>query len=91
MKRLVKWLLLPAVVVAGMIVVGADRAEAHRWVRRPLARVIVGPRYYYRQPPPYWHPRVHVYAPGVHVDVRAPRVIYGYGGAVVAPGVHVQW
>ena len=92
MKRLVKCLLVPAVVIAGMIVVGTDRAEARRWVRRAPARVVVGPRYYYpHYARPYARPGIHVYAPGVRVDIGPRTPYYGYGGSVVAPGVHVRW
>lgn len=90
MKRLVKCLLMTAVVLAGMMVVGADRAEARRWVRRAPARVIV-PRYRYYYARPYARPGIHVYAPGVRVNVGPRGAFYGYRGSVVAPGVHVRW
>ncbi len=87
MKRFICCLLLPAVVIVGLISIGAETAEARRWVRRPPARVVVSPRPYYRYYSPYRRPGVNVYAPGVRVHV-GPR---GYGGAVIAPGVRVGW
>jgi len=87
MKRFLKCLLIPAVVIAGMFVMGAGQAEAHRW-RRP--RVVV-PHYHYGYYGPYWHPRVHVRAPAVRVDVAPWGRYWSYGGTVVAPGVRVDW
>jgi len=87
MRRFICCLLMPAVVIVGLIAIGADKAEARRWIRRPPARVVVSPRPYYHYPSPYWRSRVNVYAPGVRVYV-GPR---GYGGAVIAPGVRVGW
>ena len=87
MKRFICCMLVPAVVIVGLIAIGADKAEARRWVRRPPARVVVTPRPYYRYSYPYWRSGVDVYAPGVRVRV-GPR---GYGGSVIAPGVHVGW
>ncbi len=96
MRRFVCCLLLPAVVIVGVITIGADKAEARRWIRRAPARavvsapapVIVSPRpYYYRHYDPYWRSRANVYAPGVRVHV-GPR---GYGGTVITPRVRVAW
>jgi hypothetical protein len=37
MRRFVCRLLLPAVVIVGLIAIGADKAEARRWIRRAPA------------------------------------------------------
>ena len=91
MKCLAKLLLVPAVLIAGMIVLSADRADAHRWGRRLPARVVVGPRYYR----PHVHvpapPRVHVHAPGVRVNVDPWFPFHRPHGSVVAPGFHMHW
>ncbi len=102
MKRPIKMLLIPAVLIAGLITLASDKAEAHRRFRllprRHHHRVYVHPPAVpmVRVPaPPMVRvpvlPRVHVHAPGVHVDV-APRAPWHWpGGSVVAPGVHVRW
>ncbi len=94
MKRFVKCLLMPAVVIAGMILVGADSAEARRRIRRPVAPVIVSPHYYYHYLRPYRRPPgFHVYAPGVHVDISPWGQFYGYGyrSTFVTPGIYMGW
>jgi len=88
MRRFVCCLLLPTLVFVGLASIGADKAEARRWVRHAPARVVkVKPRPYYRYSGAYRKPGVNVYAPGVRVHV-GPR---GYGGSVIAPGVRVGW
>ena len=71
MKSLVRWVLAPTLVSAGLIFVGADRAEAHRAVVR-VHRPIHHARVVYRHPLPVYRPvpvRVHVYRP-------APVIVY---------------
>jgi hypothetical protein len=82
MRHFVNCLIAASILVAGMIALGADTAEAHRWIRP--RRVVVAPRYAVR----YVAPRVRVNAPGVSVYVK-PR--YRHGGVVVGPGVYVAW
>ena len=92
MKVFVKCLLMPTVVITGMILVGADSAEARRRTRRPVAPVIVSPQYYYHYPRPYRRPSgVYVHAPRVHVGPWGQFYRYGYRGTVVAPAVYVGW
>jgi hypothetical protein len=76
MTGFVRWLLAPAVVMAGLAFVGSERAEAARWrvhVHYPGYHATYVHRYrpyYYRAAPPVW---VHAYRP-------APAVVYpGYG------------
>ncbi|HYW79784.1 MAG TPA: hypothetical protein VE890_09425 [Thermoguttaceae bacterium] len=88
MRKFALCLLMPALLAAGSILVGTDRAEA-----RIRPRVVVVPRAVYVQPRPrvYVAPRVDVVVPRVHVHVAPrPYVYYGYG-TVIAPGVHVAW
>ncbi len=95
MKHLVKFVLIPALLVAGLTLIPAEQAEARWWVRRPVvraatvpARVTVGPRV--RVVAPYYRPRVYVGPPAVY----GPRYYGGWGyrhGGVVAPGVQVWW
>ncbi|MEE8452709.1 MAG: hypothetical protein V3R99_12365 [Thermoguttaceae bacterium] len=96
MRKIALCLLMPALLAAGSILVGADRAEAR--VRHRGARVVVVPRaaYRYYHPRVYVGPRVHVYGPRVQVHVGPRPYIshgyYGHGhGSVVVPGVHVHW
>ena len=95
MKRFVKCLLLPAVVIAGMIVIGADTAEARRRGRRSAAPVVVVPHHYYHYPSPYRHPPTvrTVYTPSIRVNASpwGPFYTYGYTSTVVAPGVYLGW
>ena len=55
MKSLVKWVLAPMLVSAGLIFAGADRAEAHRRVVR-VYHPIHHARVVYRHPLPVYRP-----------------------------------
>ena len=95
MRNLVKYFLIPAGLIAGLLFVDSQLAEARVRVRYRRAPVVVVPRHahVHHVPPTYWAPRayvaaprvhvpgVHVHSPGVHVDV-APRpfVVPGYYG-----------
>ena len=84
MKNLVKWLLVPSVVLLGLAFVATPNAEARRWARRYYGYG------YYRAPAAAYYaparPAVHVDAPGVSVYVRPPAVgVYRYGPRVVVP------
>jgi hypothetical protein len=84
MKRLVKRLIVPILVLVGLAMLAPQAAQAARWryYARPYA-------YAYR--PLYAVPPV-VRAPRVGVVVPAPRVYVGVGPGVevYAPGVGVQ-
>ncbi len=85
MKKLVKWLFVPALVFVGLALIGPMDAEAARWRRHARWG-----GYGYA---PYYHvaPLV-VRAPGVRVVVPAPRVHVGVGPGihVLAPGVGIH-
>lgn len=102
MRKVTLCLLMPALLAAGSMLIGTDRAEARIRVRHLAPRVVVVPRvaHYYHHPRVYVAPRVHLYRPRVEVHVGhgsfvSPYVYPGhafYGhGSVVAPGVHVHW
>ncbi len=87
MKHFMKWLLAPAVLIAGLAFVATDRAEAGRWWgHRPVYTVA------------YVHPVAYPYYPAYYgmvapVRVRvyqpAPVVVYpSYGYLPVAPYYH---
>ena len=85
MKSLVRWVLAPMLISAGMFFVGSDRAEAHRRVARVYSPIHYG-RVVYR------HPRPVYYAPPVRVRVYRPAPViaypaYGYGYYYRAPVV----
>ncbi len=91
MKRPIKILLIPALLIAGLIVMVSDQAEAHRRFRRLPARVVTAPRHFHRVYAPVPR-RVYVPAPPV-VRVVAPpllRVPALPPVHVHAPGVHVD-
>lgn len=70
MRRLVKWLVVPAVVAGALLVAGPSSAEARRVVVRsyyPRGRVT----YIYR------HPRRIYYAPAPVVVPRRSVILYG--------------
>ena len=77
MRRLVKRLLLPLLLLVGLALIGPQTAEAARWHRHARRAHIHHPYYVVRAP------RVRVYAPGVSVHV-------GRGVHVRAPGVGVH-
>ena len=81
MKRLVKRISLPLLLLVGLTLIGPQTAEAARW-RRYARRAYVH-RPYYVAPPAVYAPPVRVYAPGVGVYV-------GPGVHVRAPGVRVN-
>ena len=76
MKRILQWLLVPAAVVAALMVFPADEAQAHwrrvyRYYPAPYA-AYYGPAY-----GPYYAPRVGVYVgpPAVSVEVYRPGIV----------------
>ncbi len=80
MKRVMKWLLLPVLMVAVLTVAVPQRADAR-------VRVWVGPGYYssYYAPGYYWRPRAYWYAPyRVYRPWLGPRVYAG-------PSVYGSW
>jgi hypothetical protein len=81
MKRLVKRISLPLMLLVGVTLIGPQTAEAAKW-RRYARRAYVH-RPYYVAPPAVYAPPVRVYAPGVRV-----RVVPGVD--VHAPGVRVH-
>lgn len=91
MKRVMKWLLAPAVLMVGMALFGAERAEAQRWrVYYPAYRVpyvsYAYPAYYPTYYPTYY-PSYYVAARPVRVRVYrpAPAVVYPTYYHVAAP------
>jgi len=99
MRRFVCCLLLPAVAIVGLMAVGADKAEARRWVRRVPARVIVTPPVIVSRPAPVIvsPPAGVVIGPPAPVIVHPRPYYYRYynpywrpGVDVYAPGVRVQ-
>ncbi len=77
MKRLLKWSLAPAVLLLGLTLFGADRAEAARW--RAYARSWYAP-YVATYAYPYWtsyYPRYYWGPRAVRVPVYRSPVVYG--------------
>ena len=81
MKRLVKRISLPLLLLAGLTLMGTQSAEAHGWPRYVPRPYVHQP--YYAAPVAVVAPPVRVYAPGVGVYV-------GPGVRVRAPGVRVN-
>jgi len=81
MKRLVKRISLPLLLLAGLTLIGSQTAEAARWRRYALRPYV--PQPYYVAPAAVYAPPVRVYEPGVGVYV-------GPGVHVRAPGVRVS-
>ncbi len=101
MKRLVKWLLIPSVVLLGMAFLATPDADAARW-RRHYYGYHYAPHASYAPAPPAVRvyapapPAVQVYAPGVHVQVAPPVVpahpyYYGPPAVVVPPRIITPW
>jgi hypothetical protein len=88
MKRLVKRISLPLLLLVGLTLIGPQAAEAARW-RRYARRAYVHQTYYVAPPVVYappvrvYAPPVRVYAPGVGVHVRQGVHVHG-------PGVRVH-
>jgi len=80
MKRLVKRISLPLLLLVGLTLIGPQTAEAAKWRRYARHAYVHQP---YVAPPAVYAPRVRVYAPGVGVQV-GPRV------HVRTPGVRVN-
>ena len=85
MKSLVRWVLAPMLVSAGMIFMGADRAEAHRRVVRVYSPIHHA-RVVYQHPLPVYGPpvRVRVYRPAPVIAYPAYHYDY-YPAPVVVP------
>jgi hypothetical protein len=87
MSRSVKWLVLPAVVVAALLFASPRSAEARRFVVRPHVHVRPHATYVYTGP------RRVYYTPPAPVIVRQPAVIL-YGPTVApapAPVYYYGW
>ena len=81
MKRLVKRISLPLLLLAVLTLIGPQTAEAAKWRRYAQRPHVHQP--YYVAPAAVYAPPVRVYAPGVGVYV-------GPGVHVRAPGVRVH-
>lgn len=81
MKRLVKRISLPLVLLVGLTLIGPQTAEAAKWRRYARRAHVHHPIYV--APTTVYAPPVRVYAPGVSVHV-------GPGVHVHAPGVRVH-
>jgi hypothetical protein len=82
MRKLVKWLVVPILFSAGLLLIAPQGAQAARWRR-------------WAAPYGYAYPRVvrpYVAAPGLRVVVPGPGVYVGVGPGVdvYAPGVGVH-
>ena len=93
MRRFVCCLLLPAVVIVGLVTIGADKAEARRWVRRAPARVVVvspPARVIVSQPAPVIvsQPAPVIVSPR-HYYYRSYNPYWRYGGNVYGPRARV--
>jgi len=89
MRGVLKWLLAPVVVVAGLTFVGTESAEAHRWrayYHYPGYHYGYAYRYGYGA---YYNPGYYWGAPAVRVQVYRPPVVYP--GYVAAPCVPYYW
>lgn len=85
MNAWLKWFLAPAVLMAGSVFSGVERAEAAA-VRVHVSYPGYHARYVYR----HWHPRHHhhaayYWAPPVHIYRPAPVVVYPRYGYVPVP------
>jgi hypothetical protein len=81
MKRLVKRISLPLVLLIGLTLIGPQTAEAAKWRRYARRAHVHQPIYV--APTTVYAPPVRVYSPGVSVHV-------GPGVHVRAPGVRVH-
>ena len=75
MKKLIRWIALPGLLLAGLILVGAQTADAgvlHRHARRAHAH-----RHYHAAAAVLYAPPVRVYAPPVRVYTPGIRVHVG--------------
>ncbi|MHC4405811.1 MAG: hypothetical protein ACYTG0_39705 [Planctomycetota bacterium] len=88
MKRLVKRISLPLLLLVGLTLIGPQTAEAAKW-RRYARRAYVH-RPYYAAPPAVYAPRVRVYASPVRVYAPGVGVHVGLGVHVRAPGVRIN-
>jgi hypothetical protein len=88
MKRLVKRISLPLLLLAGMMLIGPQTAEAAKWRRYAKRAYVHQP--YYVAPVAVYAPPVRVYAPAVRVYAPAVGVYVGPGVHVRAPGVRVN-
>jgi hypothetical protein len=88
MKRLVKRISLPLLLLAGMMLIGPQTAEAAKWRRYAKRAYVHQP--YYVAPVAVYAPPVRVYAPPVRVYAPGVGVYVGPGVHVDAPGVQVH-
>jgi len=96
MRNLTRVLLLPALLLAGLLIVASSEAEARVVRYRCAPRVVVPAAPVYVSPyySGYWHPGVHIAAPGVRVDVGpgkvyAPSYVPAPAGVVIPAPVAV--
>jgi hypothetical protein len=88
MKRIVKRISLPLMLLVGLTLIGPQTAEAAKWRRYARRAHVHQP--YYVAPPAVYAPPVRVYAPPVRVYAPGVSVHVGPGVHVHAPGVRVH-